>query len=184
MDAMSHSLEKLFQQIQYFLNLVQREQYRRIVQREQYHRSFKAGEISINRSQGHLLGVLLVHDGLTQKELSRQLQIRPASLGELVDKLAQNGYVERRVNENDKRVLNVYLTEAGHRVVDEVIQARQAMLDTIFSGLAEDEQQQLSALMGKLIEALEQNPGHDDSGEPEPVGERRQRMEPEESPDL
>jgi DNA-binding MarR family transcriptional regulator len=144
------SSEKLLQQINYFTNLINR---------EQHHSNFKANEIMVSRAQGHLLGLLLVQDGLTQKELSSQLQIRPASLGELVDKLQQSGFVERRINEKDKRISNVYLTEEGRRSANEVMQARMELIDSIFSGLSEEEMNQLSTLMSKLIYSIEQNSG-------------------------
>jgi DNA-binding MarR family transcriptional regulator len=142
--------EKLLQQINYFTNLVNR---------QQHNASSKSNEMMVSRAQGHLLGLLLMKDGLTQKELSSQLQIRPASLGELVDKLQQNGYVERRVNEKDKRVSNVYLTEEGRKSANEVMEARMQLVDNIFSGLAEEEMDQLSSLMGKLIDSIEQGSG-------------------------
>lgn len=146
---MNYSLsEKLLQQIYYSTNLIDREQHRL---------QARPNEISISRSQGHLLRELSENDGLTQKELSAQLQIRPASLGELVKKLEQNGYVQRCVNENDKRISNVYMTEEGRKIVSEVEQARKMMVDSIFSSLSEEEQSQLSGLIGKLIDSMEQN---------------------------
>lgn len=142
--------EKLLQQINYFTNLVSR---------EQHHSNAQPNEIMVSRAQGHLLGLLLVQDGLTQKELSKELRIRPASLGELVDKLQQSGYVERRVNEKDKRSSNVYLTEEGRRSANEVMQSRMELVDRIFSGLSEEEKNQLSTLMSKLIYSIEQSSG-------------------------
>ncbi len=143
---MGHTAEQLLEQFRYFTNLMHRERSRS---------DFGGAGGSLNRSQGHLLGLLLQSDGLSQKELSQQLQIRPASLGELVDKLERNGYVERRINSKDKRLLNVYLTPAGRQVVSEVIQARRAMLDTIFAALSDAEKSQLHVLMAKLIHSLE-----------------------------
>ena len=141
--------ERLLQQFFYFMNLMSRG-------RQQEH--FGDNEIKLSHGQGHLLGVLLTNDGSTQKELSLQLRIRPTSLGELVTKLEQNGYVERRVNENDKRVMNIYLTEKGRKVVNDVMKDRHVVINKMFSGLSEDgEQQQLFTLMGKLIATMEEN---------------------------
>ncbi len=163
MNPMNTLSEKLLQQFRYFTNLIHRERYRP---------DFGGNGRSLNRSQGLLLALLLDNDGLSQTELSRKMQIRTASLGELVDKLEQSGYVERRVNEKDKRVLNVYLTEEGRKVVNEVVQARGALLDTVFSGLSEDEKNQLSALMGKLIDWLEKDAGPLDASEEEEMMRR------------
>jgi DNA-binding MarR family transcriptional regulator len=151
MDDMSS--EKLLQQIYYFTNLINRERYRP---------NAKVNETKVNPAQAHLLGLLVVQDGLTQKELSTKLQIRPASLGELVDKLQQTGFVERRVNIKDKRITNVYLTEEGRKSVKEVMQARQELVDSIFSDLSEEEKNQLSNLMSKLIDSIVPNSDDND----------------------
>ena len=141
--------EKLLEQFNYSRNLIHR-------RRQQ--QDFRANEINLDRGQGYLLGVLLAHDGLTQSELSAELNIRPASLGELVSKLEQNGYVKRRVNENDKRVSNVYLMEEGRKIVNEIIiKARQEEVGFMFNGLSEDEQYQLLTLMVKLNFSMKKN---------------------------
>ncbi len=142
--------EKVLQQINYFTNLVNR---------QQHNSNFKEKEILASRAQAHLLGLLLVEDGLTQKDLSAKLQIRPASLGELVNKLQQNGYVEKRINEKDKRVSNVYITEEGRRATEGAMQARKELVENIFSGLLEEEINQLSTLMDKLVISIEQSSG-------------------------
>ncbi|MBV7273475.1 MarR family transcriptional regulator [Clostridium sp. PL3] len=142
--------EKVLQQINYFTNLVNR---------QQHNSNFKEKEILASRAQAHLLGLLLVENGLTQKDLSAKLQIRPASLGELVNKLQQNGYVEKRVNEKDKRVSNVYITEEGRRATEGAMKARRELVESIFLGLSEEEINQLSTLMDKLVNSIEQSSG-------------------------
>lgn len=140
--------EKVLQQIIYFTNLLNR---------QQHNSSYKTNDILASRSQAHLLRLLLTEDGLTQKDLSDKLQIRPASLGELVNKLQQNGYVEKRANEKDKRVSNVYITEEGRRVTEDVVQKRKEFVQNIFSGLSEDEVNQLSVLIDKLVDSMEES---------------------------
>lgn len=66
--------------------------------------------------------------------------------------------MERRVNENDKRVSNVYLTEEGRKIVNEIIiKARQEAVDFMFHGLSEEEEYQLLTLMVKLNSSMEKN---------------------------
>ncbi|HEY8889554.1 MAG TPA: MarR family transcriptional regulator [Clostridium sp.] len=146
---MNNSLsEKLRHQIYNFTNMTHR---------QHHHGDSRANDLNIGRGQGHLLGILLSHDGLTQKELSTQLQIRPASLGELVDKLERSGYVERRVNENDKRVSNVFLKEEGRKLVNEIVISRNSEVDNMFSCLSEEEKNQLSTIMDKLMDSIKEN---------------------------
>ncbi|HEY5563528.1 MAG TPA: MarR family transcriptional regulator, partial [Clostridiaceae bacterium] len=158
---MNNSLsEKLLQQIYNFTN---------VTHRQHHQGDSNARELNIGRGQGHLLGILLAQDGITQKELSAQMQIRPASLGELVDKLELSGYVQRRVNENDKRVSNVFLKEEGRKLVNEVVKSRNSQVDKLFSGLSEEEKIQLSAIMEKLLSSIKEDSidNTDDSKEQE-----------------
>ncbi|WP_145148320.1 MarR family winged helix-turn-helix transcriptional regulator [Paenibacillus xylanexedens] len=52
-------------------------------------------------------------DGLTQKEILEKLNIRPASLSNLIDCLVAGGWVIRKVDSKDARVKRIFLTETG-----------------------------------------------------------------------
>lgn len=110
---------------------------------------------TIGRAQGLVLHVLAECDGMTQTEITEKLDIRPSSLGELVVKLEKGGYVERRQNENDKRVMNVFLTEKGREIEKEFVNPRQKAAELWCAGLSEQEKSQLSELLGKLILSME-----------------------------
>ncbi len=110
----------------------------------------------IGRGQGHVMGVLLENDGLTPKELSNTLNIRAASLGELVDKLENNGYIIRCAHESDRRTFRVFLTDAGRELAAELTDIRKNAVRSLFQGLTEEEQQTLEKLLDKLITSLHQ----------------------------
>ena len=78
------------------------------------HNRLEGGECGgLHHGQGKLLATLLQQDGCSQRELCGLLQIRPASLSELLDKLERSGAVERRQSPDDRRVSCVYLTDLG-----------------------------------------------------------------------
>ncbi|MDP4121057.1 MAG: MarR family transcriptional regulator [Bacillota bacterium] len=110
---------------------------------------------TIGRAQGLVLHVLAECDGMTQTEITEKLDIRPSSLGELVAKLEKGGYVERLQNENDKRVINVFLTEKGRQIEKEFVSPRQKAVELWCAGLSEQEKSKLSELLGKLILSME-----------------------------
>lgn len=118
------------------------------------------------RGQARLLGALLENDGLSQKELVEVLDIRPSSVGELVVKLEQNGYVERRQNEQDRRIINVYLTDDGRKLATSAAEKRDSFLEDLFSGLTPEETDQLSALLNKLSDSLQEKLGEDAADDP------------------
>lgn len=144
--------EKLLQQIRNCTNLVHR-----LIHRE--HHSINPGVTTsgIGRGQGLVLRTLAENDGMTQTEIAEKLDIRPSSLGELVVKLEENGFVERRQNENDKRVINVYLTEKGRGIEKEFINLRQQSAESWCAGLSENEKALLSELLGKLIASMDES---------------------------
>ncbi|CAN7223967.1 MarR family winged helix-turn-helix transcriptional regulator [Paenibacillus sp. LjRoot56] len=51
--------------------------------------------------------------------LHEKLQIRPATLTNLIDTLFAGGWVLRKSDDQDARVQRVYLTESGHAHVKE-----------------------------------------------------------------
>jgi MarR family transcriptional regulator for hemolysin len=59
-------------------------------------------------------------DGVSQRELARRIGIEPPTLVRHLDKLADDGYVERRADPDDRRVLRVVVTPAGRRRLAEL----------------------------------------------------------------
>ena len=155
--------EKLLEQVRNCTNLVHR-----LMHSEHHVVHPSAEEVNIGRGQGLVLRILAEEDGLAQSEITEKLDIRPSSLGELVMKLERNGYVERRQNENDKRVINVFLTEKGREAESKFVNPRREAAKSWFAGLSEEEKAQLSELMNKMIASLESSLSKNGDAEPEP----------------
>ena len=100
-------------------------------------------------TQQKVLGILAQNDGITQKELSGMLGIRPQSGGEIVRKLENNGYVERMPDENDSRAQRLHLTEAGIKENEKL--NRQAEQETVFDCLDSEEKTMLNRLLMKIV---------------------------------
>ena len=71
------------------------------------------GGLDPRQGQGRILSTLQSMNGIPQKQLGYMLDIRPQSLGELLQKLESNGYIRRYHSKQDKRALIVELTEKG-----------------------------------------------------------------------
>lgn len=59
-------------------------------------------------------------DGITQKELAVRVGIDGSSLVRLLDILVNKGFVERKVDEQDRRARLIYLTAEGREAVKEI----------------------------------------------------------------
>jgi MarR family transcriptional regulator for hemolysin len=67
-----------------------------------------------------LLREALLADGASQRELARRMRIEPPTLVRHLDKLAEDGLVERRPDPVDRRVVRVIVTAKGRRRLDEL----------------------------------------------------------------
>ena len=123
------------------------------------------GKVGTRHGQGKILSILRREDGIGQKELAERLQIRAASLSELLDKMQKSGWIQRRVNEKDRRKINIFLTEDGLGISQQMIEARRDMVNTVFGVLNAQEQEQLEMLLSKLISELEKPSEEELSGE-------------------
>jgi MarR family transcriptional regulator for hemolysin len=64
----------------------------------------------LTRSQWWVIGHLNHRDGVTQSELGRQLDMNKVTLGGLLDRLEEKGWLERRADAEDRRAKRIYLT--------------------------------------------------------------------------
>lgn len=63
--------------------------------------------------QAHLLGVLKIEDGQSISRLSSQACMKPSNFTPLWHSLEEQGYVERRRDEADRRSWRLFITEKG-----------------------------------------------------------------------
>jgi MarR family transcriptional regulator, organic hydroperoxide resistance regulator len=74
--------------------------------------------------------------GLTQRELARRCGISPSTLNHTVDHLTRSGWVERRRDTTDRRLVRLGLTESGHRHLGQVREAADDQIEPLLSHLA------------------------------------------------
>lgn len=102
------------------------------------------------RGQGRVLAILKLKPEISQKDLSYLLDMTPQSLGEFLSKLEKNGYITRTPSETDRRVMMIKLTEAGSEATDQ-----EFSFDKLFDCLSEEEQNNLSDYLARIINKLE-----------------------------
>ncbi len=88
-------------------------------------------------------------------DLGEEMGVTNAAASQLLDKLVQQGLVERAEDPQDRRNKLITLTEAGLRVSEQSMQARQGWLDQLAASLTPAEQAQVQAALQLLIERAE-----------------------------
>ncbi len=111
--------------------------------------------MSMHHGKGRILSVLARREGLTQKELSEHLCVRPQSLSDPLSHLDEEGLIYRERSEADKRELRLFLTATGKRRADDIRKKRTERAEAFFSPLTDEEKETLGALLSKLAEANE-----------------------------
>ena len=109
------------------------------------------GDFDPRRGQGRILAALKKMSGVNQRELAFILDIRPQSLGELLQKLEQKGYIIRKSSDTDKRAITVELTEEGKN-----IEFQRPNYSEIFDCLDESEQANMKDYLERIAVRLEE----------------------------
>lgn len=137
------SCEDMMHRYRYFYNLMRRRHH------------LAHDKIGVRHGRGKVLSVLREQNGIGQKDLAEILQIRPASASELLGKMEKMGWITRKTNEYDKRKTNVFLTEKGEEVSQQMIDTRRGIAEEIFGALDTAEREQFGLLLDKLVQKLE-----------------------------
>lgn len=74
---------------------------------------------SMPHSYFHVLKVLKGRGPLPMSEIGRRVCISKSNMTSLIDKLVENGLAERMPDKNDRRVINIALTQKGNDIIKE-----------------------------------------------------------------
>ena len=91
---------------------------------------------------------------LSPTRLYEAAMISSGGMTNRIDRLESAGLIERRPDPNDRRGKQIALTAAGKRVIDETITRHVANEQRLLSVLTTAEQEELNALLKKLIAGL------------------------------
>lgn len=110
----------------------------------------------LTRPEFDLLGALrrTGHE-LTPGELARETFSSGAAVTKRLKQLTERGLVERRADPRDRRAALVRLTDEGRALLDGVLPEQLAYESAVLSGVGDDEQHELAALLGGVLARLE-----------------------------
>ncbi|HBK78014.1 MAG TPA: MarR family transcriptional regulator [Gammaproteobacteria bacterium] len=103
----------------------------------------RAKSIGLTRSQWWVLVHLYRRDGLVQAELAEILEIERPTLGRLLDRLENKGWLRRQADPKDRRVKRVYLTDEVKPAMKSLRRIAADLRQQVLAGLNKDEREQL-----------------------------------------
>ena len=95
----------------------------------------KARQFGMTRAQWAVLFRLERNEGLKQSELAEILDIQPITLTRLIDRLCDNGLIERRGDPNDRRAKRLFLTPAARPVLEKFNVLTSDMMADVLAGV-------------------------------------------------
>ena len=118
-------------------------------------RRLRLERIGLHHAQGMVLFRLWHQDGASQRDLAAALQITPPTASNTLQRMERDGWIERRRDDADQRIVRVYLTEKARELRED---ARASLRDfdrEMGSALSEAEQATLRQSLLKVQRYLE-----------------------------
>lgn len=99
---------------------------------------------SMSDGQFAVLAALKVHGPHTLGELADRERVSAPSMNRTVNYLEESGYLSRTADEDDRRKVNIELTDAGLAVVEETVRRRDSWLEHAIEALPAAERETLA----------------------------------------
>ena len=109
----------------------------RLVKRR-FDRKARQTGLPITRRQAAVVLYITRNEGVSQAEVAAWLDMEPIALVRMLDKLHEEGLVERRAHPTDRRVRTLWLTAAARPVVTQILAINKAIRNEAFAGMPPD----------------------------------------------
>jgi len=93
----------------------------------------------------------------TMKELAEELNIAFPTTTILTGRLVKGGYVTRKADKNDRRIIHLSLTNKGTRTFKKVMKSKMNKVKLIFNKMSEKDKKSLCRILSNLLVELKNN---------------------------
>jgi len=100
---------------------------------------------TMSDGQFAVLAALSVHGQHTLGELADRERVSAPSMNRTVNCLEESGYLTRTADADDRRKVNIALTDSGRAVVEETVRRRDSWLEHALAELSDDQRELLRA---------------------------------------
>src|SRR3984885_12500361 len=90
--------------------------------------------LGLTRAQWQLLAHLNRHEGINQSGLAEILELEPITVGRIVDRMEEAGWVSRRPDPADRRAHRLYMTDRARPVLTGIMALGEELLGEALAG--------------------------------------------------
>ena len=103
--------------------------------------------LGLSRAQWSVLAILSNHEGVSQSQISQELEIEKSTAGRLIDQVEKSGWIERRPIPGDRRLWSIHLTDQARQLLVEIERVIMHAREDMLRGLSEEQQSTLTDLL-------------------------------------
>lgn len=111
---------------------------------------------AFNGAQGKILYVLWQKDHISIVELSALVGLAKTTLTSMLDRMEENGLIERVPDANDRRKCILILTERARNLQGKYEQVSQEMNDIYFQGFCENEIKDFEGYLRRVLNNIKE----------------------------
>ena len=115
---------------------------------------------SLTRSKFAMVAVVARRPGVSQRMIAETLEMSEVSAGRLIERLCNEGLLERRPKPGDRRAFEIYLTDAAQPVLDEMSRVALKAEEVYFRDMSIEEMQALLTGLDKLYNNITSIPAN------------------------
>lgn len=115
----------------------------------------RARTLGLTRAQWQTIATIRRNEGATQREIAERLEVGSVTVGRIVERLEQAGWIERRADAADRRAYRLYMNPASQPMLEQLSALGADEERLAMEGITEDERALLTTLLDRIIGNLE-----------------------------
>lgn len=107
-------------------------------------------ELGVTETQFNMLDLLSKKESHKVTDLAEKMGVKPSAVTTMIDRLANNGLVSRRHDDNDRRAVLVSISEEGREMLRNFEEKCRSLIKRYLSHLEPNELEALATIYEKL----------------------------------
>jgi MarR family transcriptional regulator, transcriptional regulator for hemolysin len=118
--------------------------------------SLKLKEYDITHEQWVVLRTIENNDFPTQKVIGDLTNKGKSTLTRILDQLEQKNFIERQINDEDRRYIVLVETDKGKTIVQQILPVEEKVRSRMMKGISEDDIMQVNNIFIKFLGNIEE----------------------------
>ena len=112
-------------------------------------------QLGLTPAHWKIILALSMTNGLTQKEIADKIYVDSSTLVPIIDKMEENGLVERKSDSKDRRINRIFLTKKSESTVESIVAIVIQLRKIIYHGISENDLELVKTTLKTIIKNSE-----------------------------